>query len=252
MRSSFLFAVAFTFVCIPATSYAALQNGANAIDVLGQYDDSLTNPQPVYTKSVANNGPNSLGFNLPTATAIDAIHHRLFVSDFSNNRILVYILNSSNAIVTHIPSYVLGQPNLYTNTANTTQSGIAGPNGIAYDSANNRLFVVEQTNNRIIVFDVSTISNGMNASYVLGQADFTHATAATTQATIRTPAGVAYDPSGNRLFVADKEELPRSRVLRRFSGYRHDRKYGARTNNLYVQRCRYNPSRYESAIRRHV
>ena len=64
---------------------AALTNGMNASDALGQYDDSLTNPQPVYTKSAANNGPNSLGFGAggPVCTALDASASPVISSEMS-------------------------------------------------------------------------------------------------------------------------------------------------------------------------
>ena len=51
---------------------------------------------------------------------------------------------------------------------------------------------------------VSTlITDGMPATYVLGQPDFTTATAATTSTGMNSPEGVAYDPTEDRLLVAD-------------------------------------------------
>jgi hypothetical protein len=43
---------------VPTLVSAAISNGMNASDLLGQYDDSSpTSPSPVYTKSAANNVP---------------------------------------------------------------------------------------------------------------------------------------------------------------------------------------------------
>ncbi len=58
------------------------------------------------------------------------------------------------------------------------------------------------TNNRVMVFDVASITNGENAVNVLGQPDFTTGTAATSQTGLSSPRGVSVDGS-NRLFVAD-------------------------------------------------
>src|SRR5438270_10683291 len=82
---------------------ASISNGAPAFDVLGQTDDSLTAPGPVFTKGTANNGVNRLGLNAPTSITVDTTNHRLFVADASNNRVLVYNLNTNNTLVDRIP-----------------------------------------------------------------------------------------------------------------------------------------------------
>jgi DNA-binding beta-propeller fold protein YncE len=78
--------------------------------------------------------------------------------------------------------------------------------GIALDSVNQFLYVTDDGNNRVLVFNVApgTIANGENASYVLGQASFTTATAAATQSGLSSPTGLAFDPVNSRLFVADE------------------------------------------------
>ena len=197
-------------VLLPARTFAYLQNGAAAIDELGQYDDSLTNPQPVYTKSAANNGPNSLGISGPVMVAVDMIHHRLFVAENKNNRVLIFLLNTDNTISSHIPAYVLGQANFHSNAFAATQAGMRTPDGVAYDSVNNRVFFSLYGQNRILVFDVSTVSNGMNATYVLGQSGFTGTGAATTQTGLSGPTHLAYDTTTSRLFVSD---ITNNRVL---------------------------------------
>jgi DNA-binding beta-propeller fold protein YncE len=192
---------------VPTLVSAAISNGMNASDLLGQYDDSSpTSPSPVYTKSAANNVPNQLGIYWPTGAVVDTVRHRLFVVDHINSRVLVFSLTSANLINSRFPSYVLGQPNFYTRDAATTRSGMNQPKGIAFDSANNRLFVSEQSNNRVTIFDLSSgISNGMDATYVLGQPDFTSSASAATQAGMNYPTSLAYDPSSHLLFVAERQ-----------------------------------------------
>ena len=190
----------------PPISHAIITNGSDAINLLGQYDDNLTDPGPIYTKGPANNAPHRLGFDFDhdstRGMVIDETNHRLFVSDTNNNRVLVYDLNPDNSISDRIPDYVLGQPNFYTNTAATTQAGMNIPTGVTYDATNNLLFVAQAGAHRVTVYDVAEITNGENAINVLGQANFTSSGAATTQAGMHTPQDVAYDPTNDRLFVS--------------------------------------------------
>ena len=91
------------------------------------------------------------GMSGPYAVAYDNTNSRLFVAD--SNRVLVYnvasIINGQNAV------NVLGQTTFTTNGAATTQSGINGVIDIAYDTAHSRLFVGENPNGRVTVYNVS-------------------------------------------------------------------------------------------------
>jgi DNA-binding beta-propeller fold protein YncE len=134
----------------------------------------------------------------------------MFIADNTNNRVLVYALSASNTFTDRVPDNVLGQPNYYAKTAATTQNGMSDPRGMNFDSTNSRLFVAQGGSNRIAVYDVTAITDGENATNVLGQPGFTTSAAATTQNGMNTPRGLAYDSSGTRLFVADNTN---SRVL---------------------------------------
>src|ERR1019366_503681 len=177
-----------------------ITNNQSGNDLLGELNDL---DQPYYTKTGANNGPNNRGLNNPYGIAIDAVAHRLFVADYNNNRVVVYTLDSGNNIQSRVMTNVLGQPDLSSNGSATTQSGMYWPYGVAYDAANARLFVADYTNNRVLVHNVSSITNGQNAANVLGQATFTTGTFTTTQSGMKWPYGGAYDAANARLFVAD-------------------------------------------------
>ena len=182
---------------------AAITDGENAMNLAGQVDGSLL---PVYTKAGVHDGPNGQGFSLSGALsdlALDPTGHRLFVSDPLNNRVLVFNLDASNLLLDRIPDAVLGQSNFFSSTAAVTQSQFSSPRGLAFDPGGNRLFVADYTNNRVMVFDVASITDGENAVNVLGQATFTTSTAATTQAGLRNPAGLAFDQGTNLVYVAD-------------------------------------------------
>lgn len=192
-------------------STSSIGNGENASDLLGQYTSLTSTATVTYTKNGANNGPTALGFFNPYNIALDPVNNRLFVTDLVNNRVLVYTLNTDNSFPTgsggHTATYVIGQPNLTSNTIATTQSGLNGVRGVALDPVNNRLFVGDGGNNRVLVFNTATITNGMNASNELGQPSggsaFTTKATATTQAGLSAPAYLALDVINQRLFVSD-------------------------------------------------
>jgi DNA-binding beta-propeller fold protein YncE len=178
---------------------ATITNGMNAAYELGQPSGTaFTTATAATTQS---------GMNSPVDVAFDAANNRLFVADRNNYRVTVFdvtpgtIANGENA------AYELGQPSggtaFTTATPATTQSGMNDPRALAYDATNNRLFEADNTNNRVLVYNTAAITNGMNASNVLGQTLFTTATAATTQAGMWAPRAFAYYATNNLLFVCD-------------------------------------------------
>ncbi len=193
----------------------SIGNGENATDLLGQYSSATSTATVVWTDNGMNNGPNALGFSQPSDVAIDPVNHYLYVADTDNQRVLVYALNTDNSIPTssggHTAAYVLGQTTLQgawgedNNTGATSASGLYRPQALAVDSANNRLFVADAGNARILIYDMASgISNGMNASYELGCTDFTgDGCGGVHQNTLGNIAGLAYDAVNTRLFVVD-------------------------------------------------
>ncbi len=178
----------------------AITDGENAVDLLGQLDGSNN---PIYTTAVANNiqSVSANNFNYLNNGELDLVNHRLFVPDTNNNRVLVFNLDNNNLLVDKTPDYVLGQADFTTNTANNTQNGLSGPEGIVFDSTTNRLFVSED--NRVKVFDVATIVNNENAINVIGQVDFTSNTAATTQNGLSNAIDLTLDATRQNLYVMD-------------------------------------------------
>ena len=173
----------------------------NAADLLGQLDE---NYNPVYTKDGGDNSPNQFGFSSPHDNVIDPTNHRLFVAHTVNNRVLVFNLDAGNNLQDRIADYVLGQNNFYAYNGATTQNNFSHPHGLSYDSTNQRLFVAATYNHRVLVFDLSSgISNGMNAAYVLGQADFESSSSNLTQDGLSYPLGFGYDKTNKILFVND-------------------------------------------------
>lgn len=196
----YVFAVIFNFLG-HTTAWASAPYIAS--DVLGQTN---INGELDYTQDGINSLklPGSGGFNSPNDVEIDLVQHRLYVlENAGGNRVQVFNLTSSNQLVDRIPDYVLGQSQFSLNSAATAQNRLNVPFDMTLDVAGQRLFVADTFNNRVLLFDVSSLSNGQNAVNVIGQANFTSNSSATTQTGMYRPTGVAYDANNDRLFVSE-------------------------------------------------
>ncbi len=105
---------------------------------------------------------------------------------------------------------VLGQANFTSNSIYDSGNSAAinslyYPRSVAFDSSGN-LWVVDRYNHRVLKYD-KPFSNGMSASLVLGQANFSSNSAnrggSVAANTLRYPAALVFDSSGN-LWVADE------------------------------------------------
>ena len=163
--------------------------------------------QSNFTSSLYQNikTPNENGFDGPFTTAMDSTHHRLFVADRWNYRVLVFNLSATNTLEDKTADYVLGQADM-NSTANTVAvNGFGGEiMGLAYEPSSDRLFVSNKNSNRIMVFDTATISNGEDAVGVIGQTNFTNSSSASTQSRLNSPFHIAIDDSTHHLYVVDK------------------------------------------------
>jgi sugar lactone lactonase YvrE len=163
-----------------------LSNGQSANVVLGQ--GSFTTSAPALSATEMND---------PGGTAEDSLGN-IYVSDEDNCRVLQFKPPFTNGMSA---SLAIGQPDLVTGTCNTTtQNGLRLPLSLAFDASGN-LWVADFGNNRILQYK-PPFANGMNASVVLGQANFTSGGAATTNSGLFGPHFIAFDSSGN-LWVAD-------------------------------------------------
>ena len=170
------------------TNAVSKANGANADGVLGQ---------PNFT--TATNGTTASTLNGPRGVAVGS-DGTLWVADSSNNRVLRFANAVSKANGTNADG-VLGQPNFTTVTDGTTASTLNSPFGVAVGS-DGTLWVADTSNNRVLRFaNAASNANGA-ADGVLGQTNFTTATAGTTASTLKKPFGVAVGSDGT-LWVAD-------------------------------------------------
>lgn len=171
----------------------------------GTYKAANQLGQADFTSGLANGQgiPNNEGFGSNRKIALDPVHHRLFTAEYGNSRVLIYNLDAHNQPLDQVADFVLGQPNFNSNKAAATPNGMQAPAGVTYDAKHDRLFVGDQGNARVLVFDLSGgVTNGMNASYVLGQPDFYTKTVTTGPQGLNNPMGLAYDSVNERLFAS--------------------------------------------------
>jgi len=128
---------------------------------------------------------------------------RLWVADFSNNRVLMFLGASTLPGFGSTPDLVLGQPNFITVTSGISAIKMNSPIGVFVDAADN-LWVADSNNQRVLKFAaVSGLANGAAATTVLGQPDFLTSIPTTSATGMRLPRSVTVD-GGGRLWVADQ------------------------------------------------
>jgi sugar lactone lactonase YvrE len=148
---------------------------------------------------------NAEGMAGPTDVVVDS-SDRLWVADTNNNRVLRFdnITNKPNGAAADA---VLGQTTLDT-------GGGGGPSGLSQSkfdepyalavSANGALYVSDRDNNRVLRFDnAAALSNGANASVVLGQPDFVSRGLDVLATKLNDPSGLSIS-ADDTLWVADR------------------------------------------------
>lgn len=130
--------------------------------------------QPSFTSSDLASPTDDKTFVQPEAIVIEPVTGKVFVSDYSGNRILRF--SSTAAYQTNAAAEaVLGQADFdEVDPADPpTAASLYGPGGMAFDSQGN-LYVADYSNRRILRWnDPTTVSSGAPADVVIGQADFT-------------------------------------------------------------------------------
>lgn len=172
-------------------------NGASAEYVLGQPDMASDNINQ------GMDGPTAYTLNDPEAVYCDGA--RVYVADTGNNRVLIF--NSIPSTNTVSADVVLGQPDFFSDGSNqysaTASTTLASPTSVWSDGT--RLYVVDNQNNRVLVFNSIPSSNDPAADFALGQPDTASSgpnqNGPAAANTLSDPYGVYSD--GNNVYVAD-------------------------------------------------
>ena len=171
-----------------------IETGAAVIAILGQPDAE--------TKIIglaANHTARRLGL------AVDEENQRLFASDGMNNRVLVFDIRPENLRTGMDAFLVLGQKDFTSNEPGLSADKFRRPSGLAYDRGNQRLFVSDNGNRRVLVFDArpEVLASAAAASDVMGQPEFESNTPRRDLNGFAT-GGLTYDDKTDRLFIAEQ------------------------------------------------
>jgi DNA-binding beta-propeller fold protein YncE len=144
---------------------------------------------------------NASGMSLPSALAYDAARDHLYVADTRNSRVLVF---DTSAITNGQAAFaIIGQPSICARSTGIGPDRLNYPSGLDLDETTGFLYVVDRINGRVLVFDTTTVTTGMQARYVLGAPDFTTRPSETLSArTFGAPWDVAVDAPNGWLYVA--------------------------------------------------
>ena len=172
-------------------------DGQEADIVLGQADLSSTN---------SNRGGSVAANTLNAPSSVFSDGTRIFVSDQNNYRVLIW--NTTTPANGQDADVVLGQTDFV--SANPNQGGSANSStlysAIGVFSSGSKIYVADQANARVLIWNTVTPTNGQGADVVLGQADFDSAQSnrggGASSSTLSNPAGVVAD--GSRIFVTDQ------------------------------------------------
>jgi hypothetical protein len=122
---------------------------------------------------------------------------KLYVSDYGSNRILVY--NSVPTTNGASADFVLGQTDLTSSSTGVSATTLDGPESIRY--ANGKMFVLDYSNNRVLIWNTPPTTTGVPADVVVGQPDFTTNNCNTSQTELCEPDDMFV--VGTKLIVGD-------------------------------------------------
>jgi hypothetical protein len=126
---------------------------------------------------------------------------KLVVADSGNNRVLIWNTLPTGNVT---PDLVIGQTSFASSASPTPPSAASLSYPVSAALVNGRLFVSDQNNDRVLIWNSVPTTNGAPADVVLGQPDFASSNTTNTipgDSTLNAPAGLWTD--GFRLLVAD-------------------------------------------------
>lgn len=170
-------------------------NNASADVVIGQPNMTTTSAGTTATK-----------FKQPWGIFYDSTTGKLIISEYGNSRVLIY--NSVPTTNGAPANLVLGQADFTSGSVNRGGSANGGTMNQPYYAKiiQNKLFVVDRGNERVLVWNSLPTTNGVSADYVIGQQNLTTVSAnqgGTTRAnTLYHPSDIDY--SNGELFIQDE------------------------------------------------
>ena len=124
---------------------------------------------------------------------------QFFIADYGNNRVLVW--NSFPSINAQNADIVVGQVNFAATGSNTTDRNFSSPRRVS--AIGNLLYVSDTSNHRFLTFNLTTLSDGISATNVIGQPSFTESLVRNPGDDYLTTNPTSAFTDGRRLAVAD-------------------------------------------------
>lgn len=167
---------------------------------LGQAGAAIATPLATYSGTTPNS---ATSWGQPSGLAWDPVRKWIFTAELNGYRVTVRDFSTATSASNIIA--VLGQASVTDLvTATVSASFVRQPTGVAYDASGQRLFVAGGADNRVLVYDVSTVSTGQSAVAVLGQPLMTSSASGVSQSSINRPMSLAWSSADQVLFVADQ------------------------------------------------
>lgn len=169
-----------------------LENDPRAVDVIGQDDFESRDP-----------GAGPSAFNRPGSIAYDPVLERLFVADNGNNRVLVFDADPDDPNAFDEAIAVMGQPD-FDSTAPRTSLDRLAPDSLGYDWRHQRLFIAEDLEHRIMVYDAhpDRLGGPTTAMAVIGQPDAFSVHPAVSDSRVAMPR-ITIDSEREKLYISE-------------------------------------------------
>jgi DNA-binding beta-propeller fold protein YncE len=182
-----------------------LQNGTDALNVLGQAD---------FAGNVSNRGGEVARNTLaaPFGLSYDTNSSLLYVADIENSRVLAYPVGTGVIEDGMNADRVIGQADFTGGDCNrndsTTDNSLCYPRDVAVTEDGQKIYIVDDSNSRVVVHDTSdNFENGQSAVGFIGQDSLTDNNCNrgddTTANTLCGPSGVALDETNGYLYISD-------------------------------------------------
>jgi hypothetical protein len=171
--------------------------GWNSIPASSSTAPDFVLGQPDFTS----NQPGTSATSLALPSSVQIANGKLVVADSGNNRVLIWNTLPTSGVS---PDLVIGQTSFASSVSPTPPSAASLSFPVSAAIVNGRLFVSDQNNDRVLIWNAVPASNGAPADVVLGFTAFNDVSDANTIAddtTLNAPAGLWTD--GFRLLVAD-------------------------------------------------
>ncbi|WP_428098300.1 hypothetical protein [Candidatus Rariloculus sp.] len=169
-----------------------LTNDPRAVAVIGQPDFESRDP-----------GIGPSGLTGPASVAYDPVFERLFVSDARNNRVLIFDADPDNPDAFASAVAVMGQPDFMSRAPRESLDELEAE-ALAYDSEHHRLFIAEDLEHRIMVYDAhpDRVGGPARAIAVIGQPDAFSTHPAVSQTRVAMPRATV-DSETQKLYVSE-------------------------------------------------